>query len=189
MDFRKIYICQHLKNTLYCFCNKNPTKGFLKNEVNGRMAEEKSGLYITTIVGVVAVLALVLLYLKGGALGAISDGGATGLTVYGESNTRHGDVACSDNGKRVTGLVGATRQSVLDECYSVQRYVQEGAINMESFRNSFKKVEHCAGGKCFLLDASCAEDGVSLVQEVRSVSKCVDGRATEQNIQTYNNNY
>lgn len=152
------------------------------------MAEEKSGLYITTIVGVVAVLALVLLYLKGGAIGAISDG-ATGLTVYGEGNTRHGDVTCADNGKSVSGLVGQTRKQVLDECYSAQRYVQDGAINMETFKNSFKKVEYCAGAKCFMLDASCAEDGIGLVQEIKQVNKCVDGRAVDININSYNSVY
>lgn len=151
------------------------------------MAEEKSGLYITTIVGVVAVLALVLLYLKGGALGAISDGGATGLTVYGEKDSRHGDIVCSVNGKTATGLVGTTRQTVVAECYSAQRYVQSGAIDMENFKNSFKKVEYCAGPKCFIKDASCAENGVNLEVGIRQVNKCVDGRAIEQNVYSYNN--
>ena len=145
------------------------------------MAEDKSGLYITTIVGVVAVLALVLLYLNGSGLG--SSDSATGMaTVYGERDTTRATASCSDNGLVATGLLPGAKNRVpyRDACYRAvdSRFAQAGfqEINFKDFSNAFVKAKHCDGGQCYLMDWSCDADGVHIVKELRQVDDCTDGK-------------
>ena len=135
------------------------------------MGEDKSGLYITTIVGVVAVLALVLLYLNGsGGLSANASptgaairgfGAAAGYSGYDAGSS----IEISPDPYRLPYCARAIGV-LTDNSRQVPGVQEQGS-------DAWNKLVHtkaCSGSSCFVVDPETGE-------ETSAPYGCVNGKA------------
>lgn len=128
------------------------------------MAEDKSGLYITMIVGIVAVLALVMLYMGSGNSLAASDSPTGAVFADGA------DLAYSvgEGDQTEEGWDGSyVNEYAHAPCE--QRYVQTVSGRIEVTPSNYVYVGYCSGWLCFL-------DG----EQVPAGYACEDGQLNNQ---------
>jgi hypothetical protein len=169
------------------------SKGDFGKEIKKRgeiMAEDKSGLYITLIVGVVAVLALMMMYMGGGASLSASP---TGAVVAYDANTA--DLIGASQARAARGTYG-------DNVYHIQRKMDDSADvgdgrdlamtstadrNAQCVRTKYADksyeqktfVSYCSGLACSIVGA----DGVTLESGV----SCVNGRNADAGFDSRDN--
>lgn len=136
------------------------------------MGEDKSGLYITTIVGVVAVLALVLLYLNGsGGLSASASPTGAAVRSYGQYGAAGYSV--QDAGSDIE--VSTARAYRLPYCARAIGVLTDNIRGDAEVQGSdaWNKLVHtkvCSGPSCYSVDPETGD-------ATSAPYGCVNGRA------------
>lgn len=141
------------------------------------MAEDKSGLYITLIVGVVAVLALLMMYMNGGGSLAASDA-PTGLGVFmqpADAQVRgygSADVFADQRLSDDTAREGEGRDMAMTLTEDRNRHCAEVKYRHKSYERTTAK-GYCSGPNCDVVGS----DGVTIASGVTCVAGNYDGEA------------